>query len=114
MIDVIELQKQIEKLKELKEDFLDQVEEIDTDSRYDQMLEQVETCEACGKGGASLKESDPVAYQCGKVDYLDSEEGETIITLDNGETYLDLEETQEKVNDFLEMTIEDYLAEMED
>ena len=48
---------------------------VDADERYDQMLDECsESCSMCESYGASriLKEIDPIAYNCGFNDWLDS------------------------------------------
>lgn len=40
---------------------------------YDQMLDEVATCDTCGRGGSDLKDEDPTAYRCGFNDWIDSE-----------------------------------------
>lgn len=47
--------------------------EAEAYEQYDDMLDECSTCEACGRGGSSLKETDPTAYRCGFADYMDGD-----------------------------------------
>jgi len=50
-----------------------EIDEDDLREMYDEMLDECCTCSECGRGGSDLKEEDPIAYDCGYADWLDSE-----------------------------------------
>ena len=74
--------------------------EIDTDEAYEEWLGEVysEPVEVCGMSMDQvhiLKNMDPVAYRCGKSDWESSEDGETMISFDNGSTFYSMSEVEE-------------------
>lgn len=96
-------------MDELTEKQIERIEQdcspVDTDEMYDDMLD-----ECCGPvhigaleyGAAyALKELDPTAYRCGKVDYLDGETRDGGLCEVNGEYYqeADVQEVLEELAD---------------
>ena len=60
----------------LDERVKEELSEINMEEAYDNMLDEVhESCELCNQYGASriLKEVDPIAYNCGYSDFIDSQ-----------------------------------------
>jgi predicted ribosome quality control (RQC) complex YloA/Tae2 family protein len=89
---------------------------IDTDSRYDEMLDECFSFKSVGGIFANmsparvLREVDPVAYRCGKNDWLDGELGETMVEI-NDEHY-DKSEVDEAQAEFI-ANLEAEVSEME-
>lgn len=82
----------------------------DTDKMYDDMLDECSSCcDMCKQYGAAriLKEFDPIAYRCGKNDYIDGCE----ITEVNGNEYHD-DEIEKAKEEFID-ELRDELADLE-
>jgi predicted nucleic acid-binding Zn-ribbon protein len=94
-----------------KQKEIDSFEYSCSDDEYDEMLDDVHgDVEICGMSYSSsraLKELDPVAYRCGKIDY------ESDYDLDNCEEYNDLKDELESLEDQLS-DLESELDELND
>lgn len=110
-------EKQAEIEKRLAERVADDLTAIDTQTLYDEMLDECYSFESVGGPFASmspsrvLAEVDPVAYRCGKNDWEDGESRESWEEID-GE-YYDRREVEE-LRDQITAEIEAEEAEEED
>ena len=93
----------IEKLKKYNPDFLDGLKEVDIENWYCEILNEIPS-ESIPEAfinidfAKALKDQDNCAYREGLNNYADMlEQNQTIITLDNGGTYLDYAEVESLV-----------------
>ena len=104
-------------IEELNERIADNCEKIDTDARYDDMLDELYSFEKVGGPFASmsasrvLKEVDPIAYRCGKNDWAD---GEGFVDVD-GDAYeqSEADEQREELRGELQTEIDDLENDMD-
>lgn len=85
------------------EDILNEFDELDMDTLYDEMLDEcyrpIEICGLRYYPSDIFEKIDPVAYRCGFSDFVDSQEkDDRIISFDNGSTYYDLEQIEEFID----------------
>lgn len=89
---------------------------VDTDSRYDDMLDECFSFESvggifsCMSPSRVLKEVDPVAYRCGKNDWLDGER-DSLIEIEGN--YYNDDEVQKSRGEFID-GLSDELSELQD
>ena len=48
---------------------------------------------------SDIKELDPISWDIAKGEWLDQEDGETLVSFDNGSTYFDMSKVEEYVSD---------------
>lgn len=88
---------------------------IDTDEQYDSMLDDCYSLEAvggpfaCMSASRVLLEVDPIAYRCGKNDWLDAERKRFV---EVGEDYYDADEVEAARQGFV-TELEDEISELE-
>lgn len=88
---------------------------IDIDSRYDEMLDEVHDTVRIGcctfDPSRILSELDPIAYRCGLSDFVDAEESDDRIVEIKG-NYYDYDEVEE-IKDAITSELESELEELE-
>lgn len=97
---------------------VDDLKPVDTDERYNDMLDEIYSLESVGgpfahmQASRVLKEVDPIAYRCGKNDWMD---GEDIREFD-GKEYdgRDLDNARDEAADELDSELTDLENELEE
>ena len=121
-MDIVIDEDQVEELVEELFDkrVLDDLDSIDMEERYDDMLNEIYSLDSIGGPFSNilasdvLKANDPVAYRCGFNDYLDSERD---IVIEVNDEYYDsdeLDKLKEEIHDEIIDDIEKGVIVLED
>lgn len=86
------------------QELLEEIETADTDSLFEDSVrdcysEETKIGWLTYDTASAIKELDPISWDIAKGEWLDQEDGEALVSFDNGSTYFELSKVEEYVSD---------------
>jgi hypothetical protein len=85
------------------QELLEEIETADADSLFEDSVrdcypEETKIGWLTYDTASAIKELDPISWDIAKGEWLDQEDGETLVSFDNGSTYFELAKVEEYVS----------------